>query len=131
MSETKKPLPVYKTSSGEGGQLSFGEVRLPDTYSIESQPCVQDASISALLLRGSSNAIPLQHFQTMTGLDGRVIRRLIQRERQAGMCICANNRDGYFLAESEAERDACVRSMYARAREVEQTAQAIARAEVE
>lgn len=127
MSETKKPLPVDQTESGEGGQLYFDEV-LPDPQSTTVKPAVQ--AISALLLRGEANAVSLGQLAAMTGLDQRVIRRLIQRERQAGACICVNNRDGYYLAETVFERDACARSMLSRARAVERTAQAIASAEV-
>ena len=57
-----------------------------------------------------------------------MIRRQIQLERQAGACICVNNRDGYFLAETEAERARCVASMRRRAAEVFKTADAIERA---
>lgn len=131
MSETKKPLPVCGTGSGESGQLSFGEVRLPNPDSIMPRPGAQAVSISSLLLRGSGNAVPLQHLQVLTGLDGRTIRRKIWKERQAGACVCEDNRRGYFLAETVAERDSCARSMLARARAVEQTARAIASAEVD
>jgi biotin operon repressor len=87
--------------------------------------------IAALLLRGSADAIPLQQLQALTGLDGRTVRRLIQKERQSGACICCNSRGGYFLAETEAERDTCARSMLHRAAEIKRTAEAIAAAEVE
>ena len=130
MKKKEKAAPVDQTGSSDDGQLSFGEVRLPDTYSIESRPCVQDASISALLLRGSSNAIPLQHLRAVTGLDGRTIRRMIQAERRSGAAICADNRTGYYLAATLEERESCARSMLARADEVRRTAQAIAAAEV-
>lgn len=128
MSEKKKPLPMDQIGNGKGDQIVLEEFSI---YMQKSTThCRKPQEISTLLLRGSANAISLQQLQMLTGLGGRVIRRLIQRERQSGMCICANNRSGYFLAESEAERNACARSMYARAREVEQTAQAIAAAEV-
>ncbi len=131
MKNEKTPLPVCGTGSGEDGQLSLGEVRLPDPDSIMPRPGAQAVSISSLLLRGSANAVPLQHLQRMTGLDERVIRRMIWHERQGGACICVNCRDGYFLAVSEAEREACVRSMLHRSEEIRRTAEAIAAAEVE
>ena len=131
MSERQNAAPMDQIGSGDGGQLSFGEVRLPDPDSIMPRPGAQAVSISSLLLRGSANAVPLQHLQRMTGLEERVIRRMIWRERQGGACICVNCRDGYFLAASEAEREACARSMLHRSEEIRRTAEAIAAAEVE
>jgi len=84
--------------------------------------------IAALLLRGEANALPLGELERITGLDRRMIRRRIQLERQAGACICVNCKDGYYLAETEAERARCVASMRRRAAEVYRTADAIERA---
>lgn len=84
--------------------------------------------IAGLLLHGEANALTLEVLEMLTGLDRRVIRRRIQLERQAGACICVNNRDGYFLAENEAERTRCVASMRRRAAEVYRTADAIEKA---
>lgn len=86
--------------------------------------------IARLLLTGEVNAITLQALERLTGYDRRTIRRMIQAERRAGACICVNNRDGYYLAETELERASCVASMLHRAQEVFQTARAIAAAEV-
>ena len=86
--------------------------------------------IAGLLLHGEANALTLEVLETLTGLDRRMIRRRIQLERQAGACICVNNRDGYFLAETEAERTRCVASMRRRAAEVYKTAAAIERAAI-
>lgn len=130
MREKKKAAPMDQIGSGEGGQLSFGEVRLPNPDSIMPRPGAQAVSISSLLLRGTANAIPLQHLRAVTGLDGRTIRRMIQAERRSGAAICADNRTGYFLAATLEERESCARSMLARADEVRRTAQAIAAAEV-
>lgn len=127
MSKTKKPLPVCETGSGEGGQLYFDGV-LPDPQSTTVKPAVQ--AISSLLLRGSANAVPLQHLQALTGLDERTVRRMIWRERLGGACICMDCRSGYYLAATAAERDRCARSMEHRAAEIYRTAQAIASAEV-
>ena len=86
------------------------------------------AGIAALLLHGEANALTLEVLETLTGLDRRLIRRRIQLERQAGACICVNNRDGYFLADNEAERARCVASMRRRAAETFRTTDAIERA---
>lgn len=127
---TKKEAALEGCSfeGGGGGQLTLEDVRLPEHDSITRGQFGQ--TISSLLSRGEVNAVPLALLAALTGLDRRVIRRQIQLERQAGACICVNCRDGYYLAETEAERDACARSMFGRASEVERTARAIERAEV-
>lgn len=86
--------------------------------------------IAGLLLHGESHALPLGELERITGLDRRTIRRQIQSERQAGACICVNNRDGYYLAEDEVERARCVASMRRRAAETYRTADAIERAAI-
>lgn len=96
--------------------------------------CITNAEkkqgIACLLLQGEVNAIPLRDLKRITGLDGRIIRRMIQAERKNGACICVNNHTGYFLAETAAERARCAAGMLRRAREIRRTAAAIARAEV-
>lgn len=129
MKNEKTPLPVCGTGSGEDGQIALEGFEAPHADFTSSSKKAQ--AISALLLRGSANGISLQQLQALTGLDERKIRRMILRERLGGACICINCRDGYFLAESEAERDSCARSMLHRATEIRRTAEAIAAAEVE
>ncbi len=83
-------------------------------------------AIADLLGHGQENAVPLQHLMTLTGLDSRTIRQRIERERRAGIPICADNMTGYFLPTNELERDRCVQSMRHRAEEIRVTAEAIA-----
>ena len=127
--EKEAALDAANIENGESGQLSFGEVWLPGKQSITIAQKPQ--GISALLLHGEANAVSMSYLASITGQTPREIRRQVQLERQAGVCICINNRDGYYLAETEAEREACARSMRRRAIEVYKTAQAIERAEVE
>ena len=68
--------------------------------------------------------------EKLTGLDGRTVRLMIERERREGMPILADNATGYYLPVTEHERAACVRSMLHRADEIRKTAEAIERAEV-
>lgn len=128
MSKTKKPLPVCGTGSGEDGQLSLGEVRLPKFKSTTQVDHLQE--ISSYLLPGERNALPLSHLVKVTGLDARTVRQKIQRERFSGAAILSNCRTGYFLATSEEEKHRCVRSMIHRSAEIRRAAQAIATAEV-
>lgn len=86
--------------------------------------------VSDLLLHGQGNALPMRHLKELTGMDSRTIRLMIQQERLSGVPICADNRSGYYLPESNLERSECVKSMRHRSAEIARTADAIERAEV-
>ena len=84
--------------------------------------------ISEFLLSGRSNAVPLRQLQALTGLDGRTIRRMIERERRGGSPILSDNQTGYYLAADPAEAQHFTRSMRHRAGEILRTTRAIERA---
>ena len=86
--------------------------------------------IADLLLPGRENAIPRRELERLTGLDGRTVRLMIERERREGRPILADNATGYYLPATEHERAACVRSIRHRADEIRKTAEAIDRAGV-
>ncbi len=128
MNRTKKTALADQTEGGEGcQQMAFAYFGYDINFTTSRTTPQQ---ISDLLMHGSVNAISLRELERLTGLDGRIIRRMIQKERAAGACICCDNKVGYFLAEDEAERAMCVRSMRHRALEVMRTASAIENAEV-
>lgn len=81
--------------------------------------------ISSLLNYGQENAVNRRHLEAITGLDGRTVRLLIERERRGGMPILSDNSSGYFLPGNELERAAFVCSMKHRAGEIIKTARAI------
>ena len=83
--------------------------------------------IADLLLPGRENAIPRRELERLTGLDGRTVRLMIERERREGSPILADNATGYYLPATEHERAACVRSMRHRAAEILAAARAIER----
>ena len=87
------------------------------------------AKIADLLLPGRENAIPRRELEKLTGLDGRTVRLMIERERREGRPILADNATGYYLPATEHERAACVRSMRHRAGEIMKSAHAIEQAE--
>lgn len=93
-----------------------------------SSPAAGQFKISYYLSIGQENAVPLRHLETVTGLKGREIRRMISAERLAGVPILADNHTGYYLPGTVAEARQCVRSMRGRAREIERAAEAIAAA---
>ena len=87
--------------------------------------------IYELLGRGAENGRRLMELAAITNLPPRTVRRHIQQERHAGAPICTDNKHGYYLPATEAEREHCVRSMRHRAREIYATAAAIMKAEVD
>lgn len=90
----------------------------------------QPLKIGDILLMGERNALPLRHLKSVTGMNGREIRRMIQTERMEGTPILSNCVGGYYLPDSEDERQRCVRSLRRRAGEIMETAAAIEEAEV-
>ena len=86
--------------------------------------------IADFLLHGQENAIPLRHLKAVTGMKGRAIRKMIERERRRGIPVLSDNVGGYFLPEKEEEREQFIKSMQHRAEEILKSAAAIERAEV-
>ena len=86
--------------------------------------------VSSLLMEGRGNAIHLADLVRLTGWPERDVRKAIQRERQRGSPILSDNKNGYFLPQSEAEKAQFVCSMRCRAREILRAANAVARVRV-
>ena len=87
-------------------------------------------NIAWLLSVGSENAICMSELAKIVKKPTRQIRRMIQLDRKNGYPICADNKSGYFLPKTEAEKLSCVMSMRRRAAEVNRSASAIARGRV-
>lgn len=123
MSDKKNARPSAGTleRAEVGSILADGYSRLHDTI---LTPQAQ-GGIAELLSPGRENAISRRDLETMTGLNGRTVRLMIQKERLARAPILADNSTGYFLPESEDERAAFVRSMRHRAGEILRTAEAV------
>ena len=83
------------------------------------------ALVSSFLLSGRENAIPRRELERLTGLDGRTVRLMIERERRAGTPVLSDSSNGYYLPADYAERAAFVRSMRRRALEILKTARAV------
>lgn len=84
--------------------------------------------IARILGRGSENSIPLRDLEALTGLDGRTIRQLIQRERLQGTPILSSSAagaGGYYLAASPEEVAYFASAMRRRAHEIERVASAV------
>lgn len=106
------------------------QMKLSGFASSERDYSTADGKISSILLPGQRNSIALKTLEQWTGLDGRTIRRMIEDERRQFIPIVADNHTGYFLAETELEKDLCVRSMRNRSREIAITADCIDQANV-
>lgn len=129
MRVTKKTAPdVEAIESGTGNRISGQAIGNPSHNSTMSKSGPQE--VSSLLLVGERNALKLSYLAAVAKLDPRTIRQRIQRERLNGIPILSNCRSGYFLPESEEERNCFVKSMLHRAAEIEKAARAIAAAEV-
>ena len=112
----------------KAGELCGGYVPASDNTTPRG---VGQVTISGFLSRGAVNAVTLRQLERVTGLDGRTVRRLIERERREGIPILSDCSDGYYLPICEMERDRCVQSLRHRAGEILRTADALARAEIE
>ena len=122
MSKTKARPDVAASERAETGialQCCF-----PGFNFTSPSPCGQ-WRISDLLPHGQANAVPLRLLVSMTGIDGRKIRLMIAQERREGVPIVSDNSNGYYLAESRAERENFCRSMRHRAQEIMKAADAV------
>lgn len=81
-------------------------------------------SISDLLHSGAENGTTLRELVALTGMNERLVRLKIQRERKAGKLILSNSRDGYFLPENPEDVRRFARSMSRRAAEISSIARA-------
>lgn len=79
------PTKAMETAAFSGAAISC--------YHSNTVPETRQLKISGLLSRGAENAIPLRDLQAVTGLDGRVIRRMIEDERRADAEPLANTYD--------------------------------------
>lgn len=91
--------------------------------------CDRQPKIADLLCRGQENAVPLRDLCSMTSFDERTVRRMIERERRAGIPILSSvgGTTGYFLPANPAEVERFTKSMFSRAREIALTANAVRR----
>lgn len=84
-------------------------------------------TVSCFLMEGAQNGLHLRDLVCLIGEDQRTVRKMIHEERRRGIPILSDNKSGYFLPSNDTEKDACVRSMRHRAREIERAAEAIER----
>ena len=119
----KRPGDVAAPLRAEDTRAFFGAT--PSTVQSTTPAGAGQRSIADLLGVGRENAITRRDLERLTGLDGRSVRLLIERERRAGTPILADNASGYYLPASDDERAECVRSLRHRAGEIMATARAL------
>lgn len=119
----KNTRPEAATSRRAGRESAWtgGNSRSQSTTAADGSQVV-----SSLLMEGRSNALHLADLVRLTGWPERDVRKAIQRERQRGSPILSDNKNGYFLPQSEAEKAQFVCSMRCRAREILRAANAVA-----
>ena len=76
-----------------------------------------------------SGPLTLRDLSRLTGLDGRSVRREIERERRAGAPIVSGSGRGYWLGSPD-EIKGFVRSMRRRARNIVEVADGVERGRV-
>lgn len=127
MNTNGKTRPGAGTPERATETAAFGEATISCNHSTTAAAGCQRKA-SEFLSHGRENAVPLRHLKKLLEVDGRTVRLMIERERRAGIPICADNATGYYLPSTADEKAACVRSMRHRAGEIMKTARAIERA---
>ena len=129
MHDSKKTRPAGSAAeqAKQGNHLASG------TPCDKYNPCgsCRQFEIADLLGQGPKNGLHLADLVRLTDWTGRDVRRAIQAERLRGVPILSDNSSGYFLPKTKSDRDACVRSLRGRAREILDVANAIEAAEVD
>lgn len=125
MSEKNKARLGAATPERAKDRQTYTDTATNPAYKSTTRSPAGQRSIADLLGVGRENAITRRDLERLTGLDGRSVRLLIERERRAGTPILADNASGYYLPASDYERAECVRSLRHRAREIMTTARAL------
>ena len=128
MANKQKARPGAATPGRAQGKQTIVGAAVNPTVQSTTPAGAGQRSIADLLGVGRENAIPRRDLERLTGLDGRSVRLLIERERRAGTPICSDNQNGYYLPCCKSEKDAFVASMRHRAREIERVAAAVEKA---
>lgn len=129
MNNTEKTCPTV----GAAEQARIGNT-FADGFSYDyctSNFVTGQIRISDYLSTGQENAVTLRLLKEITGIDGRTVRLMIQRERLAGVPILADNQTGYYLPATQEEKHRCVRSMIHRSEEIKRAARAIEVADIQ
>lgn len=101
---------------------AYDRAAFSHTYSTTDSAERQALRVSDVLCKGRENAQTMKELRKILSGDSRSIRLEIERERRSGCPIVSDCQRGYWLAETKAEIENFVRSMRARAFEIQRTA---------
>lgn len=131
MSDKKKPRPAGGTAGAGGAETAaYGRAAISSNY-LTTDSAGRQLRVSDVLCRGMENAQTMKELRQILNEDSRSIRLEIERERRSGCPIVSDCLHGYWLAETKAEIEIFVRSMRARAFEIQRTAALVQMAELE
>ena len=125
MTECKKPLSVCETGNGESGEQIVLADCFPTAQSTTAPPGAQ--AFSALLRRGEENAVTVAAIAEAWDTDARRVTLALYAARRRGEPICSSGL-GLFLPRDVGDVLRCLRSMRHRAREIEDSADALEQA---
>lgn len=122
MNDKRKSRPAGGTAgAGRTETAAFGGAATSCNYSTTGGAGRQ-LRVSDVLCRGKENAQTMRELRQILKGDSRSIRLQIEHERRSGCPIVSDCQHGYWLAETRAEIETFVRSMRARAFEIQRTA---------
>lgn len=126
----KKAAPVlqYQDGKAETGPASQAGPYLHQQFTT-APPQGQAVKIADFLSKGEAHAIPLRHLRDLLHLPARTVRLMIRQERLSGVPILESSRatGGYFLPDSDHERERCAQRLRRRAAEIVRVADALER----
>ena len=130
MREKEKATPGVGSTGSSSGQIAF------DGFSLDSdsiiQPGTDQAGIERYLLHGHDNALSVEALRIVTGLHPRKITQAVQDARRRGVAVLSSSHPGgYYLAETEDEKQRFVFSLRHRAKETAFTLQCLEQAQIE
>lgn len=130
MSDKRKSRPLVAQETGQAETAAFGGAVISCNHSI-TDGAGRQLRVSDVLCRGKENAQTMRELRQILNGDSRAIRLQIEHERRSGCPIVSDCQHGYWLAETRAEIETFVRSMRARAFEIQRTAALVQMAEPE
>lgn len=126
----REAVPVLQHQDGkvETGPASQAGPYLHQQFTT-APPQGQAVKIADFLSKGESHAVPLRHLRELLHLPARTVRLMIRAERMGGTPILESSKadGGYYLPDSDHERERCVQRLRRRAAEIVKVADAIER----
>lgn len=133
MGKNNSAAPAVAAARSGDGQFHFEGfgMNLPDPDFNTTIRKIQ-FPIEEFLRHGACHATPTKELTALTGLEPRKIAAAVQSARRRGVPILSSTSPGgYFIAETEDERQRCLRSLRHRKQELAWTIFTLERARIE